>query len=277
MASPTPSEENRALLREYRITTIPLRRYSQQKLKQQSPVKLEDQQTEVFQQDSPTVDNCAGNKQQLQQSQSQSQTQKRLTQHSKHKPSPSQKVTHHHHKHHHHRKHKHSAAHELKPEELSRMLELASGLSYLKLVSPAKMKSGGTNDNNHQNGNIDKNVTANDCEKPNPKTISSNSTHTNGNIKDNEMSKTNGINGTSNINSSTKDEIQRASDRISRYCVDLSIKCNNKNNICKPYIFEKVDYIKKFKETNIRKREIKKLKRKAKNKTRVIAPPNGMA
>jgi len=258
------------LLREYRISVIPIKKYSRQNDKRLSPpcpegTKKRDQQQ------SPR--NLAVDTNNQQQSQHSVQSQKQAPHNVKNKNSPSQKPHHHHHHHkhgagtahhhhhHHHKKHKNLATtYELKPEELNRMLELASGLSFLKLVTPTKLKSNGNSEYN-QNGNNNENETQNNGLK----TYTESNTQTNDSLNTQEKTEIH----IQNIEIAPENA-QSVLNRISRYCVDLSRNCNNRENICNPYIFEKVDYIKRFKETIMRRKELRKLKR-TKNKQKLIS------
>lgn len=119
------------------------------------------------------------------------------------------------------------------------MLELVSELSYLKLVSSINITNGKNQNGNNNNNGINKNGT--DCshlQDANNTSDSSNATTNNENTADS-------------------------------FATIARCKCiNSATTNCKPYIFEKVDYIKKI---SIRRKAFKKL-RKAKNKSRVISP-----
>lgn len=129
------------------------------------------------------------------------------------------------------------------------MLEVVSQLSYLKLVSPNKptpltppATKNGT-DNTNGNGKVMKPTTKTgevDNHQAHEKQLG---VHT----------MTNGGDGSKNVNISP---------------LSSNGTCSTTATSCNPYIFEKVDYIKKI---NIRRKAFKRLK-KARSKTRVISP-----
>lgn len=162
---------------------------------------------------------------------------------------------HHNHKHHHHHHHHHSTNHrrhkastptlELTPDELNRMLELSSKLSYLKLVSPQSMPAKAIT-----NGNDGENSTT--VAKGNEKVMK----HKKPCERDNNLIRdffglTDG---------------HTVSNYTSNQCINPLMAADS----CHVYIFEKVDYIKKI---NIRRKAIRKLK-KARNKSRASVSPN---
>lgn len=129
MASSPPSEEERRLLREYRLTTIPSRRSSCSPATTTSNGHL------------PIQTNGHNN-------------------HHHHHHHKHHHSGHHHHHHHHNSNHRRlkvtTPTHELSPDELNRMIELSSELSYLKLVSPQNLPSDALNNGNYCNDIFEK-------------------------------------------------------------------------------------------------------------------------
>lgn len=236
MASPPPSEEERRLLREYRLTSVPSRHSSNAstitiasttKLTPKLPTSSGNNSnsnggsvnlTSKSSQKSPSNQdqNGCNNNNSVKTSSIVGNNTNATTSHHHHHGNHH---NHHHHHHHHNSNHKrHKSAtptHELTPDEVSRMLELVSELNFLKLVTT--LANGNTNVNENGNG--------------------------------------------SNSNSSNK------STSTAGNCINST---TNDTSSCKSYIFEKVDYIKKI---NIRRKAFKRFKR-ARNKSRVISPAN---
>lgn len=150
------SDEERRLLREYRITKVPLRRK-----------QLHESQSSSQFHPSAAWSNAAEQQQTPGKTGGQKQTHSKTPNKGLHTPIRKSKSHHHHHHHgqrhrqnghhhhhhhrhhhHHHHRHKHKSAtptHELTAEELNKMLDLASGLSYLKLVPPMGSANGTQN------------------------------------------------------------------------------------------------------------------------------------
>ena len=281
MASTTnPTEEERILLREHRITNIHTKRLHTNRPHDESASSKETDgekknEPQLQKQQHPSPVNGTYTDDSQSQQQRQTQNQKQSLQQNKRKHSPSQKHHHkhhgtgsnhnHHHHHHHHRRQKGLTAvlvQSLEPEELNRTLELASDLSYLNIVSLSKLKG---------NKDCDEDKKPQDCNSTS-KLVS-----TNNRVKlEQENGTGNKANGHSNNHNNghhhQNEKNQIAFKQISRYCIDLSAKynrrnnnCTNDNDDCKPYIFEKVDYIKRFNTWKKESRELKRAKNKAPN------------
>lgn len=153
---------------------------------------------------------------------------------------------HKHHHHHHHRKHKVTApSHELTPEELSRMLELSSELSFLKLVSPQSMSVDDVSNDGNDNG----------CDPDGKEKV----------IKQQKPSERD-QNFIKNLLGFEN------SHNLSRYTNSTCINSLKMADRYQVYIFEKVDYIKKI---SIRRKAFRKLK-KARTKSRTSVSPNNV-
>lgn len=321
MDQPMLTDEERRLLREYRITKVPARinsnekqhNHKQEQQQQPEPQSLQSCSSASSSSSSGSstpsigsltainerpkaarkINSQSSPKQQQtqqQQQQSQSQTQPKVTQEKdQHVPSQKSKShspqlhshgtkahqnhhhnhqhghrhTHHngHHHHHHHRRHKSiTPTQELTPDELGKMLELASGISYLKLVNPD---------------------TVNSMQSTKSTSIKTASTKKNQNHKN--LSKTRSINGNSPpetndfiLGNGTLNNVDDSNQRTFTNNLNINCNSNSSNNldkifdriVSKPYIFEKVDYIKKI---SIRRKALKKLKRN-KNKSCSVSP-----
>lgn len=132
-------------------------------------------------------------------------------------------------------------SHELKPDELTRMLDLVSNLDCLKLASPKSIPL--ARNDTHDSSNNDEVIELTDSRENNNHPVRKN-----------------------------KSLVKGPDRRLIESKHMFNHNCSNsttRTNDCRPYIFEKVDYIKKM---SIRRKEMKKF-RKARSKSSSVASP----